>query len=144
MVSLKFFIDIILPGALWPWELTQSVTEMSTRNISWGKGGQFLGVTNIPPSFFDCFCFNFLQPSGPLQEVLYLYLYLLLTSIRRKGKDRDDSLQAMKSYMRNGGVAPAIHNLSAIMPVKTVWVFVAELTLLSVTGFEPRIVKPTT
>jgi hypothetical protein len=32
MVSQEFFIDRILPAALWPWGLT----EMSTRNISWG------------------------------------------------------------------------------------------------------------
>ena len=30
MVSLEFFIDLILPAATWP------LTEMSTRNISWG------------------------------------------------------------------------------------------------------------
>jgi hypothetical protein len=30
MVSMEFFIDIILPAAPWP------LTEMSTRNISWG------------------------------------------------------------------------------------------------------------
>jgi len=36
MVSLEFFIDIILPTALCPLGLIQPVTEMSTRNISWG------------------------------------------------------------------------------------------------------------
>jgi len=34
MVSLQFFIDII-PAALWPWGTTQSLTEMSTKIISW-------------------------------------------------------------------------------------------------------------
>jgi len=33
MVSLEFFIDIILPATLWS---TQSLTEMSTTRISWG------------------------------------------------------------------------------------------------------------
>ena len=33
---LEFFIDIILPAALWPLGSTQSSTEMSTRRISWG------------------------------------------------------------------------------------------------------------
>jgi len=36
MVSLQFFIDRILPAALWPEGLIQHLTEMSTRNISSG------------------------------------------------------------------------------------------------------------
>jgi len=36
---------------------TQPLPEMSTRNISWGwgdKGGQWVGVTTLPPSCTDC------------------------------------------------------------------------------------------
>jgi len=36
MVSLEFFIDIILPAGTMALGLTQPVTEMSTRNISCG------------------------------------------------------------------------------------------------------------
>jgi len=34
VILLEFSIDIILPVALWPWESTQPLTEMSTRFIS--------------------------------------------------------------------------------------------------------------
>jgi hypothetical protein len=33
---------------------TQPLTEMSTRNISWGKGGRCVGLTTLPPSCADC------------------------------------------------------------------------------------------
>jgi hypothetical protein len=33
---------------------TQPPTEMSTRNISWEKGGRCVGLTTLPPSFVDC------------------------------------------------------------------------------------------
>jgi hypothetical protein len=33
---------------------TQPLTEMSTRNISWGKGGRCLGLTTLPPLCADC------------------------------------------------------------------------------------------
>jgi len=48
MVSWEMFIDKILQAGLW-FGLNQVLTEMSTRNISWGKGGRCVGVTNLPP-----------------------------------------------------------------------------------------------
>jgi len=53
--------------------LTQSLTEMSTRNISWlggkgrGKGGWCVGLTTLPPSFADCFDIWEPQPPGTLR-----------------------------------------------------------------------------
>jgi len=35
--------------------LTQPLTEMSTRNISWGKGDECVGLTTLQPSCADCF-----------------------------------------------------------------------------------------
>jgi len=49
---------------------TQSLTEMGTRGISWGKGGRCLRLTTLPPS---CTVVTksgnliFLEPSGPVQ-----------------------------------------------------------------------------
>ena len=49
---------------------TQPLTEMSTRCISWGKGGRCVGLTTLPPScavVMKSGNLNFLEPSGPLQ-----------------------------------------------------------------------------
>jgi len=49
---------------------TQPPTEMSTRSISWGKGGQCIRLTTLPPScaiVTKSGNLNFLEPSGPLQ-----------------------------------------------------------------------------
>ena len=49
---------------------TQPLTEMSTRSISWGKGGRCVRVTTLPPScafVTKSGNLNFLEPSGPLQ-----------------------------------------------------------------------------
>jgi len=36
--------------------LTQPLTEMSTRNISWGgKGGRYVGLTTLAPLRAECF-----------------------------------------------------------------------------------------
>ena len=70
MVSLEFFIDIILPGKLWP-----GVDSASNRNeyqeyFLGGKGSWCIGLTNFPPSCADCL--EIWEPqhpelSGPVQ-----------------------------------------------------------------------------
>jgi hypothetical protein len=49
---------------------TQPLTEMSTRCISWGKGGRCVRLTILPPScavVMKSGNLNFLESSGPLQ-----------------------------------------------------------------------------
>jgi len=48
----------------------QPLTEMSTRSISWGKGGRCVRLTTLPPScavVTKSGNLNFLEPSGQLQ-----------------------------------------------------------------------------
>jgi len=52
--------------------LTQSLTEMSTRNICWGKGGLCVGLTTLPPSCTDWL--EIWEPqglSGPVMGLLF-------------------------------------------------------------------------
>jgi hypothetical protein len=52
---------------------TEPLTEMSTRCISWGKGGRCLRLTTSPPScavVIKSGNLNFLEPSGPLQACI--------------------------------------------------------------------------
>jgi hypothetical protein len=46
---------------------TQSLTEMSTRNNSWGKGGRCVGLTTLPPSCVDYLEMWDSQPAGTLK-----------------------------------------------------------------------------
>jgi len=87
MVSLELFIDIMLPThcsvAL---GLIQPLTEMSTRNISWGgKGGRRVGLTTLPPSCADCLETWEPQPSETLRACsgLYWVLYLHVMVFRK-------------------------------------------------------------
>jgi hypothetical protein len=78
MVSLEFFIDINFSDRTMAQGSTQSLTEMSTRSISWGKDGQCVRLTTLPP-----FCavvtksgtltsWNPLGHSRPVMGLLYL------------------------------------------------------------------------
>jgi hypothetical protein len=46
---------------------TQPLTEMSTRNIYWGKGGRCVGLTTLPPSCADCLKICEPQTAGTLR-----------------------------------------------------------------------------
>jgi hypothetical protein len=68
---------------------TQPLTEMSTSCISWGKGGRCVRLTTLPPScavVMKSGNLNFLEPSGPLQGLIYLTFYIneLNTTIRHR------------------------------------------------------------
>jgi len=52
---------------------TKTLTEMSTTNISLGKGGRCVGLTTIPPSCVDCLEIWKLQPTGTLRARPGLY-----------------------------------------------------------------------
>ena len=51
--------------------LTQLITEISTRNVSWGqgggKGGRCVGLKTVPPSYADCLEIWEPQPPGTLR-----------------------------------------------------------------------------
>jgi len=62
--------------------LTQPVTEISTRNISWGKGGPVRGANNITTFVFRLswnlgasHSWNLRGLFRPVMGLLYLYLY---------------------------------------------------------------------
>jgi hypothetical protein len=64
MVLLEFFIHN--PSGL---GLTQTLREMSTINISWGKGGRCVGLTTLPLYVLIVFksgSLNLLEPYEPV------------------------------------------------------------------------------
>jgi len=71
MVSMEFFIDMILPVPLWHWGWLSLLTEMSTRNISWGlmaAGAWGWQPYHLHvPTVLKSRSLDLLEPPGPVQ-----------------------------------------------------------------------------
>jgi hypothetical protein len=61
---------------------TQPLTEMSTRNISWGvgKGGRFLRLAILPRSNVECLEIWEPQPSGTLRACPGIAFFSIITT----------------------------------------------------------------
>ena len=60
---------------------TQPLIEMSTRNISGGKGGRCVGLINLPSSFADCHEVWEPQPPGTLRACPGVALPLIVVVV---------------------------------------------------------------
>ena len=69
MVSLEFFIDIILSAALWPWGLTQPLTVPRADNLT-------IFMCGLSWNLWASTSWNPLGLSRPVMGLLYLYLFL--------------------------------------------------------------------
>jgi hypothetical protein len=58
---------------------TQHLAEMSNRNISWGKDGRCVGLTNLHPLLRNLGDSNSWKPQGfssSVMEMLYFFMFL--------------------------------------------------------------------
>jgi len=67
MVLLEFFIDIILPAALWSWGWLSLYYKWVPGIFPGGKGGRCVRLTTLPSSCADCFEIWEPQPPGTLR-----------------------------------------------------------------------------
>jgi hypothetical protein len=72
MVPLEFFIDIILPVAIWPLGRLSLQQKWVPGIFPRGKGGRYVGLTTLPPSCADCLEIWEPQASGILKACLGL------------------------------------------------------------------------
>ena len=91
MVSLEFFIYIILQAALWPWSSLSLWQKWVPGIFPGGKGGRCIGLTTLPTSCAECLKIWEPQPPGNLRACNGIALPFILL------KKRDPSFQTQIS-----------------------------------------------
>jgi hypothetical protein len=86
---------------------------MSTRNISWGKGGRCVGLATLPPSCADCLEIREPEPSGNVRASrgmyrdcftfiyvynIYIHTHVILYFVESLGKRKVGSEKEVTKY----------------------------------------------
>jgi len=153
MVSLEFFIDIILPYPPWHWFDSASNGNEYRESILWSKGGRCVGLTTLRPSYADCLEIwvpSLLETSGSTQACngIALPFYSWTKKKKKKKKEKKNSFRFICfpfwSYIPVSVFSPLQHHVLNIRDVLSKFNYEMKLYLrnaiyLVIQGFVQRI-----